>query len=61
MYIYMYIIYIYIHIYIGFATEALSNIRTVKAFGTEQMEQNRFDEALTISLSKGIVCVYICI
>jgi ABC-type transport system involved in Fe-S cluster assembly fused permease/ATPase subunit len=49
----------YIYIYTGFATEALSNIRTVKAFGTEQMERDRFDEALTISLSKGVH--YLCL
>lgn len=40
--------------FIGYATEALGNIRTVKAFTTEKYEQYKYDEANDSALSKGI-------
>jgi ABC-type multidrug transport system fused ATPase/permease subunit len=38
----------------GLATEALSNVRTVKAFSTEQYEMARYNEATSVALQKGI-------
>lgn len=38
----------------GHATEALGNIRTVKAFTTEEYEQDKYDEANKSALEKGI-------
>eukprot|EP00607_Mallomonas_marina_P002723 CAMPEP_0182439544 /NCGR_PEP_ID=MMETSP1167-20130531/86506_1 /TAXON_ID=2988 /ORGANISM="Mallomonas Sp, Strain CCMP3275" /LENGTH=1022 /DNA_ID=CAMNT_0024633277 /DNA_START=169 /DNA_END=3238 /DNA_ORIENTATION=+ len=38
----------------GFATEALGNIRTVKAFATELRETERYDEAIVVALQRGI-------
>lgn len=37
----------------GFAVEALSNIRTVKAFSTEDMEEQKYSEAIVNALKKG--------
>ena len=39
----------------GFATEALGNIRTVKAFAAEKQETAKFNEAILTSLQKGII------
>jgi ABC-type multidrug transport system fused ATPase/permease subunit len=36
------------------ATEALSNIRTVHAFSTEEYETNRYNEGINVALSYGI-------
>eukprot|EP01041_Mallomonas_annulata_P009444 gene9444-19619_t len=36
------------------ATEALGNIRTVKAFAAEKMETDKFDEAILTALARGI-------
>eukprot|EP00953_Heterococcus_sp_UTEX-ZZ885_P026057 14117-Heterococcus_DN1.PRE.1 len=38
----------------GLATEALSNVRTVKAFSTEQFEMDRYNQATSVALKKGI-------
>ena len=38
----------------SYATEALGNIRTVKSFTTEQVEQDKFYEANDSALEKGI-------
>lgn len=38
----------------GFATEALGNIRTVKAFSNEEHEKGKYDEANDAALWKGI-------
>lgn len=38
----------------GYATEALANVRTVKAFTSEHLEQDRYDEAINNALEKGI-------
>jgi hypothetical protein len=38
----------------GYATEALANIRTVKAFANEHQEQGRYDDANNNALLKGI-------
>jgi ABC-type multidrug transport system fused ATPase/permease subunit len=37
----------------GHAVEALSNIRTVKAFTTEALEEGKYTEAIFIALQKG--------
>jgi ABC-type multidrug transport system fused ATPase/permease subunit len=37
----------------GFATEALSNIRTVKAFTTEALEEEKYTDAIVTALEKG--------
>jgi ATP-binding cassette subfamily B protein len=37
-----------------YATEALNNIRTVKAFSTESFEQEQYFGAIKVALSKGI-------
>ena len=36
------------------ATEALSNIRTVHAFSTEEYETNRYNDGINVALSYGI-------
>ena len=37
----------------GCAVEALSNIRTVKAFSTEDMEIEKYSDGILIALKKG--------
>ena len=39
----------------GYATEALGNIRTVKAFAAEKLETNKYDVAIATALQKGII------
>lgn len=39
----------------GFAVEALSNIRTVKAFSTEALEDQKYEDAIFTALQKGYV------
>lgn len=39
----------------GFATEALGNIRTVKAFATESFECRRFETEIMVALRRGII------
>jgi ATP-binding cassette subfamily B protein len=39
---------------VAYATEALGNIRTVKAFASERYEQQRYNEAIDSALEKGI-------
>ena len=39
----------------GYATEALGNVRTVKAFAAEKLETNKYDVAIATALQKGII------
>lgn len=38
----------------SFATEALINVRTVKAFSTEKLETNQYETATKVALEKGV-------
>ena len=38
----------------GYATEALGNIRTIKAFTTEDKEEDKYNKANNNALEKGI-------